>query len=549
VHTGPQRRLEAASGDVASTRLKFDTILIATLITLLLITSVLWDPTGWLLAATQRSGWGVAGRVMFFLATSHVVMFFFGARRGHDLKRELAERRNAQARLRHQADHDDLTGLRNRGSYLRQVSSWLGGTKPVVVALIDLDRFKEINDTLGHNVGDTVLRAAAARMEPLVPPTGVLARLGGDEFAVLLPGEEIETSRRTVRALLDAIREPLETDDLTLEVDASVGMAVSPDHGTRTADLLRCADVAMYAAKAGQRGILEFRADLDDNDQARLGLYGDLKRAVTAGELHLVFQPKVAMDDGRVVGVEALVRWQHPSRGLLAPAAFLSVAEQTGLIRPLTTLVIDQALRACRWWKDLGLTLPVAVNLSPRSLLDNALPARVARLLDVHGLEATGLELEVTESAAMTNPSQALLVLHRIADLGVALSIDDFGTGHASLAYLSRLPVGALKIDRSFVQRLDRDAADRTIVRSTVDLAHDLGLTVVAEGVETDTAWRSLSDWGCDQAQGSLLSRPVSQQEVPARTEDLALYLAASALVPRPRTQATGCDDPRATTR
>lgn len=535
--SGPQWQPAAASADVASTRLKIDTIVIATLITLLLITSVVWDPTGWLLAGTQRSGWGVVGRLMFFLATSHVVMFFFGARRGHDLKRELAQRRSAQARLRHQADHDDLTGLRNRGSYLRQVSSWLASTKPVVVALIDLDRFKEINDTLGHHVGDTVLRAAAARMEPLVPPTGVLARLGGDEFAVLLPGDQIETSRRTVRALLDAIREPLETDGLTLEVDASVGMAVSPDHGTGTADLLRRADLAMYAAKAGQRGILEFRAELDHNDQARLGLYGDLKRAVTAGELHLVFEPKVAMDDGRVVGVEALMRWQHPSRGPLTPAAFLSVAEQTGLIRPLTNLVIDQALRACRCWKDLGLTLPVAVNLSPRSLLDSALPARVARLLDVHGLEATGLELEVTESAAMTYPSQAVLGLHRLAELGVALSIDNFGTGHASPAYLRQLPVGALKIDRSFVQRLDRDASDRTIVRSTVDLAHDLGLTVVAEGVETDTAWRSLSDWGCDEAQGSLLSRPVSQQEVPARAEDLALYLAANAMAPRPRTQ------------
>ena len=517
-----------------------DFVVVGTLFATLVALSLTVGPGRRLVREAVTGGHWWIGEVLFVLAASHLAMMVFGARRSRDLKRELAGRRVAQARLRHQADHDALTDLRNRASWVRELDRALAAGAPSAVVLVDLDRFKEINDTLGHPVGDRLLQALARRMAASLPRDAVLARLGGDEFAVLVPGAPRATADGVAAALLEAIREPVEVDGLSLEVDASLGLAVAPDDGTSPSLLLRRADVAMYSAKTQSLGVVAFSAALGEQDRARLGVHGDLKRAVAARQLHLVYQPKAAMDDGRVVGVEALVRWLHPSRGLLGPDAFLAVAEQTGLIRPLTDLVLDDELRACRRWRDQGLKVPVAVNLSARSLLDQGLPGRVATLLARHELEASCLELEVTESAAMANPVQSVQVLRRLAELGVTLSVDDFGTGHTSLSYLSRLPIGALKIDQSFVRRLADNQADRTIVRTTIGLAHDLGLTVVAEGLENATAWPTLSAWGCDEAQGFWLSRPVPEDDVPACVHDLPQRLKAHLTVPRPRRRASG---------
>jgi EAL domain-containing protein (putative c-di-GMP-specific phosphodiesterase class I) len=299
-------------------------------------------------------------------------------------------------------------------------------------------------------------------------------------------------------------------------VDASCGIAVDGGRagGGSAADLLRRADVAMYAAKSDHLEVVCYDPSLDAHTPEQLALYGDLRRAIRDGELVVHYQPKVGMQGGRVLGVEALVRWQHPQRGLVPPALFIPVAEQTGLIRTLTDVVLGQALSDCRRWRAEGVELPVAVNLSARSLLDTGLPDRVAALLDEHAVPAALLELEITESAAMQDPGRALGVLHQLRGLGLHLSVDDYGTGHASLAYLTRLPVDTLKIDRSFVQTMELDPGDQTIVRSTIDLAHNLGLRVVAEGVETRAAWDELTRLGCDDAQGYWLARPAPAGDV-----------------------------------
>ncbi|MCF6745150.1 bifunctional diguanylate cyclase/phosphodiesterase [Blastococcus sp. KM273128] len=475
---------------------------------------------------------GPVDDVVLVLAFSHLLMMVFGKRRSDELKAEAVNRREAEQQLRYRAQHDALTGLLNRAALAeaaeRAVEEACAGGPSVAVLLLDLDRFKEVNDTLGHHVGDDLLRAVAHRLAGELREGTVLARLGGDEFVVLLrgcdaPGAE-EVAQRAVRAL----RRPFPVDGLLLEVDGSCGVAVG---GGTAADLLRHADVAMYAAKADHLGVAVYRPALDADAPDQLRTFGELRRAIRDGELRVHYQPRVSVADGRVTGVEALVRWEHPERGLVPPAEFIPLAEQTGLIRPLTDAVLDQALTAGRRWRDAGLELTVGVNLSARSLLDTGLADRVAELLLAHALPATALELEITESAAMKDPGRALEVLHRLRDLGVELSVDDYGTGHASLAYLTRLPVGTLKIDRSFVQTMELDAADRTIVRSTVDLAHSLGLQVVAEGVETRATWEELARLGCDSAQGYWLARPMPDADVPDAVAELHRRLAAPHVV------------------
>ena len=470
--------------------------------------------------------WAELDELVVVLAASHLVMMVFGARRARDLKREFVERRIAEQQLLHRSRHDSLTGLLNRSALLEQVEAALGagaadGTSTAVL-LVDLDRFKEVNDTLGHHVGDELLRCVATRFAGELAAGARLARLGGDEFAVLLPGVRDAAEALTVAGrLLEAARRSFPLDGVTLEIDASIGVAVAPQHGRTSGDLLRRADVAMYAAKGEHCGAAAYSATLDEADPARLALYGELRRAIASGELVLHYQPKASVRTGTVLGVEALVRWQHPTRGLLSPVDFLDIAEQTGLIRPLTAHVLDRALGDARRWRDSGLALGVAVNLSARSLLDVELPDQVADLLRAHGLPGEALDLEITEGAAMTDPRQALSVLHRLRDLGVGLSVDDYGTGHASLAYLARLPVTALMIDRSFVAAMDADGDSRTIVRSTIDLARNLGLKVVAEGVETSAIWQQLAALGCDQAQGYWLARPAPGHQVPGLVRDL----------------------------
>ena len=490
---------------------------VAVLTVLVAVSSGMWDLPG-RITDWSRSAVGPLDDVVLLLAASHLFMAVFGSRRARELKAQYARRAQAEDELRARARTDPLTGLLNRAGLAEELRSAVegaaGGGSPPAVVMLDLDRFKEVNDTLGHAVGDALLCAVAERLTGELRRDDVLARLGGDEFVLVLRDADPDTVEHTTRRVLAALRRPFEVDGLALEVDGSLGVATS---GTGPTELLRAADVAMYAAKADRSGVVVHSPDLDRHDPAQLGLFGDLRRGIRDGELRVHYQPKATLADGRVIGVEALVRWDHPQRGLLPPSEFIGVAETTGLIRTLTDVVLGRALGDCRRWRAEGAALSVAVNLSARVLLDTALPDRISGLLAEHGLPADCLELEVTESAAMQDPGQALDVLQRLRALGITLSVDDYGTGHASLSYLSRLPVSTLKIDRSFVSTMEVDGTDQVIVRSTIELAHALGLRVVAEGVETRGTWERLVALGCDEAQGYWLGRPGPAEDVLAR--------------------------------
>jgi diguanylate cyclase (GGDEF)-like protein len=417
----------------------------------------------------------------------------------------------------HQALHDALTGLPNRLLFKDRIETALHGRSdaPSAVMLIDLDHFKEINDTLGHHAGDVLLQEVAARLSAELGEAGTVARLGGDEFGVLLPRLE-RSSDATVLAqrLLGRLREPFVIEGLTLEVDASIGIACHPAHGETVEQLNQRADIAMYAAKEGGRGFVMFEPQLDRYSPRRLALAGALRQAIIDGEIVLYFQPKADLATGRIIGVEALARWQHPELGLVGPTEFVPIAEQTGLIGPLTSHVLDEALRQVREWRDAGLELSVAVNLSARSFLDAQLAAEIPPLLERWGVAAHMLELEITESMLMIDPGRAKATLDRLSSIGLSLSVDDFGTGYSSLANLKRLPVDGIKIDKSFVMDMAHDPSDAAIVRSTIDLAHNLGLRVVAEGVENQESWRRLREQGCDLAQGFHVSRPLPGDEL-----------------------------------
>jgi diguanylate cyclase (GGDEF)-like protein len=415
-----------------------------------------------------------------------------------------------------QAMHDALTGLPNRARFRRRVDEAIaaaGGAGRFAVMLLDLNRFKEINDTLGHHYGDLLLQTAASRLREALREGDVVARLGGDEFAVLLHGEAPDAAAERLGA---ALRPAVELDGFLLELDASIGTARYPDDGVDLDTLLRRADVAMYAAKGRHLGHVAYSSGIDEYDPARLALVADLRRGLEAEELVLHYQPKLDLRHRHVGGVEALVRWRHPRLGLLQPGAFVEMAEHTGLIKPLTHYVLRHALRQCAAWRADGVELQVAVNVSPRSLLDRDLAETVAAALQDTGLDAAQLKLEITETAIMVDPDAALRVLNQLATMGVALSVDDFGTGYSSLAYLRRLPVGEVKIDRSFVRDMTREDGDLAIVRSTIDLAANLGLTVVAEGVEDGDALEQLTRLGCDEAQGYFIARPAPAAEVAA---------------------------------
>jgi diguanylate cyclase len=423
------------------------------------------------------------------------------------------------ALTRHQALHDALTGLpnrallRDRGERAIAAARRYGGN--VGLLLIDLDRFKDINDTLGHHQGDALLRGVAERLASVLREADSVARLGGDEFAVLLPQLlEPDGAMNVAQKLLEALRQPFVVDELVLEVDASIGVAVSADHESDIDTLLQRADVAMYVAKHEHAGATAYAPELDVNSPRRLALLADLRHAIDERALSLHYQPKVELASGEVRGVEALVRWNHPQLGPIPPVEFVPLAESTALIHPLTTFVLETALRQQREWRDRGYDLSMAVNLSARSLLDVALPLQVAALLSAHGVEPGRLVLEITESTLMTDPARALRVLDALDTLGVRISIDDFGTGYSSLARLKDLPVHELKIDRAFVTSMQTIHSDAVIVRSTIDLARNLGLAVVAEGVEDRSVMNELGDLGCDAAQGYYLSRPVPPAEL-----------------------------------
>src|ERR671915_635788 len=414
----------------------------------------------------------------------------------------------------HQAVHDALTGLPNRSLFRHQIEQVVNAgrraDRTAAVMLIDLDHFKEINDTLGHHAGDRLLQEVSQRLRASLDEQDMVARLGGDEFGVLLADRRGHDKAGAVaQHLLSQLREPFSIEGLTLEVDASIGIACAPEHGSAVEQLIQRADIAMYAAKEGGRGHLVFEPQLDRYSPRRLSLAGALRSAIADGEIVLYFQPKAELNTGRIIGVEALARWQHPRLGLIGPSEFVPIAEQTGLIGPLTSHVLEEALRQLAVWAEQGEELSVAVNLSARSFLDAQLAVEIPRLLERTGVDAHRLELEITESMLMLDPGRAKATLDRLSAIGLSLSVDDFGTGYSSLANLKRLPVHGIKIDKSFVIDMPHDASDAAIVRSTIELAHNLGLRVVAEGVESADAWARLREMGCDLAQGFHVSRPL----------------------------------------
>ena len=428
------------------------------------------------------------------------------------LQRSQDRLREEMQNIEYQALHDGLTDLPNRTLFQdRAEQALLRANRDgsgFVVMLIDLDRFKDINDTLGHASGDLLLREIAGRLRRALRESDTVARLGGDEFGVVAPGlSEPAATRALADKLRDELAEPVVVGGLAIEVEASVGIAIYPDHGEDVETLIRHADVSMYVSKNTHTPIV-YAPTYDHHSLARLALVGELRQALERQELIVHYQPQTDVSTGEVHKVEALVRWQHPEHGLLGPDQFIPLAEQTGLIRALTGYVLDAALGQCHAWLAEGRELSVAVNITGRELVDLRFPDEVRRLLTKWRIKPARLELEITESTIMTDPPRARAVLARLSKLGVRLAIDDFGSGHSSLGYLRQLPLTVLKIDRSFIQQMALNTDDAAIVRTAIDLGHNLGLEVVAEGVETEEAKRCLEELGCDTLQGFHLGRP-----------------------------------------
>jgi diguanylate cyclase (GGDEF)-like protein len=466
--------------------------------------------------AATEAFWPIAGVLEVVLLALYAVLIPLLRRVTRRVHRQMDE-------IEYRALHDDLTGLPNRTLFRARIAQAVetGGRdgECVAVMLMDLDRFKEINDALGHQRGDEMLRELGARLGQVLGRGETFARLGGDEFGVVLPRASAAHAADVAQRILTTVAEPLVVQDLTLDVSASIGISLALDRGHDVDMLIRHADVAMYLAKDARSGYAFYDEEFDPNDADRLALMGELRRALDRGELIVEFQPKAELQTGRIVGVEALVRWVHPQRGLLRPDEFLPLAEHTGLMKPLSRFVLETALRQCRAWQSAGLDLQVAVNLTVANLLDLDLPDDIAELLRTFELEPSRLELEVTESMIMADPFRVRQVLTKLNDMGVRLAIDDFGIGYSSLAYLKRLPVDVLKIDKSFVMNMTEDQNDATIVRSTIDLARNLGLEVVAEGVESAQTWGALWAFGCHLAQGYYIGRPASAATLTARLE------------------------------
>jgi diguanylate cyclase (GGDEF)-like protein len=420
--------------------------------------------------------------------------------------------------VRQLAATDELTGLPNRREFNRQLQRELAlasdSGEPVALLLIDLDRFKELNDALGHRAGDMVLGQVGPRLRSVLRSEDILARVGGDEFAVLLPGAVgVEDIGNRLAAALD---HRFTVDGIDMRIAVSVGIAVYPTHGADADTLLQHADVAMYQAKSTHAGFAFYAPERDRNTRERLELIGELRDAIGTDQLVLHYQPKLELKTGRITEVEALVRWEHPVHGLLPPARFVTLAEQTGVMHALTWHVLDRALAQCAAWARVGIDLQVAVNVSAATLIDPIWAAEVGERLQHHGLPAKNLRIEITEDAIMSDAERSLLVLRSLAAAGVGVSIDDFGTGYSSLGLLKHMPVDELKIDRSFIANVAEDDDDAAIVKTSIDLGRNLGLRVVAEGVEDADTLELLAAWGASSAQGYFISRPVSAVELEA---------------------------------
>ena len=438
--------------------------------------------------------------------------------RTHSLQESRNELAVKQAENEHQALHDSLTGLPNRVLFQLRLIEAIEQARArrgrLAVMLIDLDHFKEINDTLGHHFGDLLLQEIGPRLATVLRDDDLMARLGGDEFGIVLPDlPDEQTAVRVAGRLLEELEHPITVEGLALDISGSVGIALFPSQASDAETLLRRADVAMYAAKESGGGFELYSDDLDRHNPERLTLIGQVRPALEQGEFVMHYQPKVRLSDGRVAGAEALIRWEHPTRGLVMPDEFIPLVEKTVLLRPLTQYVLEKVLAQWREWADMGIRIPVAINVSPRSLLDSDLPDNVEAELRRHDVPPAFLRIELTESFLVSDSGRSTAVLDRLSDVGVGLSIDDFGTGYSSLSHLKRLPIEEIKIDRSFVMQMHVDANDFMIVRATVDLGKNLGLRVVAEGVEDLATFDRLAEFGCDEAQGYYISRPVSAIE------------------------------------
>lgn len=415
------------------------------------------------------------------------------------------------------AMHDALTGLPNRtllrDCMVQALTIAQREDTRLALLLMDLNEFKEVNNTLGHATGDRLLEQVATRLRSVVRAPDTVARLGGDEFAILLPQTaSAESAIALAREVLRMLEAPFTLEAITLGIQASIGITLFPEHGNNVDALMQRADIAMYAAKSDKSGVVVYSPKLDQFSPQRLVLMGELRQAIENNELVLHYQPKVDVKTGHITEVEALVRWEHPGRGLMEPDDFIPLAERTGLIKPLTQWVLNEALRQCAEWKQHGLDLGMCVNLSVSTLLDAKLADSIAGLLASHGVAPARLVLEITESMLMSDPPRALQMLTRLAALGLRFSIDDFGTGYSSLHYLSRLPVSEIKIDKSFVADMMGDDKGAMIVRTAIDLGHNLNLRVVAEGVESEEVLERLTELGCDAVQGYHICYPLSER-------------------------------------
>jgi diguanylate cyclase (GGDEF)-like protein/PAS domain S-box-containing protein len=436
----------------------------------------------------------------------------------HGVLVDISDLKRAEEALRHQALHDQLTSLPNRILVLDRLEQALRTArrtgKPVALLLMDLDRFKDVNNTFGHASGDLLLRQVVEQLRCVLRESDTIGRLGGDEFAILLPGVDARGAELTARKLLNVLRRPFEVEGHLIDIGGSVGIVLYPEHGHDANTLLQRADVAMYVAKRAASGLAMYEPDRDPYTPGRLVLVRELRRAIEIDQLVLHYQPKASLETGATEHLEALVRWNHPHRGEMPPEAFVSLAENAGLIKSLGFWVLNTALRQCHAWRTSGHEVSVAVNLSPRTLHDPELVETIAEMLARWRVDPGWLEMEITESALMDDPESAMQTLTRLHSMGLCIAVDDFGTGYSSLSYLTRLPADQIKIDKSFVLDMAENDDSAFIVRSVIDLGHNLGLDVVAEGVENQKTWDMLAGMGCDFAQGFHLSRPLAASDV-----------------------------------
>lgn len=436
--------------------------------------------------------------------------------RAWGITRDISSQKRNLDHMEYLANHDSLTRLPNRTLLYSTVENTLqnlpGQNRLMALLLIDLDRFKEINDTLGHRAGDSVLQQLGPRLEAeLSEMDGMVARLGGDEFAIFLP--RIRNSHQAVvmgHRFLDCLTEPFDIENIRSEVSASIGISIYPTQAQDLSTLMRYADVAMYHAKSALKGVSVYDPEFDPHSPTRLELVGALRRAVREEGLMLHFQPKIDMKSHKVYGFEALLRWNHPVVGMVPPGEFIPIAEKSNMMYPMTCWVMENAIKQCAIWRNQGYDITIAINLSARNVTDDRLPNEVKKLLERYQLSGKHVEMEITESVLLVDPKKAKQVMEEVAELGVVFSVDDFGTGYSSLAYLKRLPVETLKIDKSFVLGMLDDEQDEIIVNSTINLAHNLGIKVVAEGVETDDVYQRLHLYDCDSVQGFFIAKPMS---------------------------------------